>query len=127
MLTNQAFYDLTLCSHIQNSTHVNSDQIRCKHTICALALSQIGVRTFVHNTNLYQVKGEIHLLLNIQRSHICEQNDKIKWVLLRNSMMMAEFPLGLSMILGRKAAPLAHLTCVYAHIDVYEYICKYMF
>jgi len=42
------------------------------------------------------------------------------------SMMMAELPLGLSMILGRKAAPLAHLTCIYAHIDVYKYICKYM-
>ena len=28
---------------------------------------------------------------------------------LRNSMMMAELPLGLSMILGRKAVNLAHL------------------
>ena len=66
------------------------------------------------NTNLYHAKGEIHVLLKLQRQHTCEQIDNyVKWVLLSigtgilqvdqqptSSMMMAKLHLGLSIGTG---------------------------
>ena len=133
MRTCQTIHDFTSRSYIKNSTHVNSDQrihMDTKYHLYCFRRGSIGQKT-----NLYHAKREIHILLNIPKMTHMRTNRRLyqmgspakfqdngrapSWTLnghgnermnqRRISMMMAELPLGLFMILGWKAVPLSHL------------------
>ena len=81
MLNNQAFHDFTSRSHIENSRHVNSDEMRQKDRICerqdmcTRAVTDTGLIGHNFNTQLIMRKEKILVFLNIQKPHTWKQID----------------------------------------------------